>query len=89
MCLSSLLQCPGGYDDDQYVRCSFREVAVHRPAWTVTQWETAAASAPMGKSAGKSKAAPSPSKSQAPPQAVAAAKSAAAAIQVAMPGDDD
>lgn len=77
--------CPGGYDDDQYVRCGFRETSADRPEWTVTQWEDAAASKPA-KSAGGGKSA---GKAPAPPKAMSAAARSAAAIQVAMPGEDD
>ena len=49
--------CPGGYDDDAYVRCGFRASQVERPAWVVSEWETAAANAPAKSTGGKSKAA--------------------------------
>eukprot|EP00320_Phaeocystis_rex_P003288 CAMPEP_0119059550 /NCGR_PEP_ID=MMETSP1178-20130426/3682_1 /TAXON_ID=33656 /ORGANISM="unid sp, Strain CCMP2000" /LENGTH=264 /DNA_ID=CAMNT_0007040591 /DNA_START=210 /DNA_END=1004 /DNA_ORIENTATION=- len=31
--------CPGGYDDDEYVRCSFRAQSVARPPWIETGHE--------------------------------------------------
>ena len=53
-----LFTCPGGYDDDEYKRCSFRTGEIARPAWRVQAEE---ANAPPPKAAksggGKSKAA--------------------------------
>ena len=76
--------CPGGYDDDQYVRCAFRSQSVARPAWKVTEWESAAVASPSkparNKSAGTSGAAATP---------MTGTKSAPPVPRVAMPGDDD
>lgn len=33
--------CPGGYDDDAYVRCGYRAKSVERPPWIVTASEAA------------------------------------------------
>jgi len=93
-----IFTCPGGYDDDHYVRCSFRSMSVDRPPWKVTDLElaspaksTATKSTATKSTATKSKAdvdAPStPARSTAQVTAKSAAKSAPP--PVGMPGDDD
>ena len=46
--------CPGGYDDDEYVRCSYRAQSAERPPWVETGHE--AYTKPPRKSSGKSAA---------------------------------
>ena len=48
-----IFSCPGGYDDDQYVRCGYRSTCETRPPWTVTQHE--AYTKPQRKSGGGGK----------------------------------
>jgi len=48
---NGLFTCPGGYDDDEYKRCSYRSATAVRPAWVVTEHEVAAPKSPR-KSAG-------------------------------------
>lgn len=59
--------CPGGYDDDAYVRCGYRSSKETRPPWVVTEHELA----PPRKSGGKPAA---------PPAAASAAPAAASII---------
>ena len=92
--------CPGGYDDDQYVRCGFRSNDVDRPEWKVTEWETAAENKPQksggaaksgGGGGGSSKSAGKAKAPKAAAAAPAAPKSEAPKSypKVMMPGDDD
>ena len=48
--------CPGGYDDDEYKRCSFRSRQVQRPEWVITEHETVVPSAGRKSGGGKSNA---------------------------------
>ena len=80
--------CPGGYDDDAYVRCGFRASQVERPAWVVSEWETAAANAPAKSTGGKSKAA-AKSMGGATSAPTSPAPPVKSAPKVAMPSDDD
>lgn len=55
-----VFSCPGGYDDDEYVRCAYRSTHETRPAWLVTEHEVPQKSARKsggGKSAGGAPAA--------------------------------
>jgi len=87
-----IFTCPGGYDDDHYVRCSFRSMSVDRPPWKVTDLELASPAKPT---ATKSKAdvdAPStPARSTAKAAAKSTVKAGAesAPPPVGMPDDDD
>ncbi len=68
--------CPGGYDDDEFVRCGFRSSNVTRPPWVETEHETytkpprksgGGKSAGAGQAAASSNAAPAPGSSSATP----------------------
>ena len=48
-------RCPGGYDDDEYVRCSYRAQSAVRPPWSETGYE-AYTKPPRKSSGGKSAA---------------------------------
>ena len=48
-------RCPGGYDDDEYVRCSYRAQSAARPPWSETGHE-AYTKPPRKSSGGKSTA---------------------------------
>ena len=82
--------CPGGYDDDEYKRCSFRTTSVERPQWIVSEHESAAPKAARKPTGGKSTGgAPSVA---ATPQKSAAAKSAVVTSELPaarMPGPDE
>jgi hypothetical protein len=79
-----IFTCPGGYDDDQYVRCSYRTTSVERPKWTVTDVQATAAAAPT-KSGGKSAAAPKAAASKAAKSMAAASAAIAAAAPAPAP----
>lgn len=84
--------CPGGYDDDEYKRCSYRATTAERPAWVVCDAEAAAVAGGGKKSAGGGKSAAGGGKAKStgaasPPAAAPATKSAP--VRVAMPDDDD
>jgi hypothetical protein len=93
--------CPGGYDDDEYKRCSFRTTSVERPQWIVNEHESAAPKAARKPTGGKStggapSVAATPQKSggggDAPAHKAAAEKSAVVTSGLPaarMPGPDE
>jgi len=79
--------CPGGYDDDEYKRCSYRTKSVVRPAWIVTDHEhSTSKSSKVAKSV--SRVSPSsPAKSSA--SSAGPSTPARAQVQYRLPTEDE